>query len=40
MNVAIPAIFHNAFWIILLTGVVLGMGLLGFASWRLRSWRK
>jgi len=40
MNVEIPAIFHNAFWIILLTGVVLGMGLLGFASWRLRSWRK
>ena len=40
MNVEIPQIFQNAFWVILLAGMALGLGLLGYAGWKLSGRKK
>ena len=40
MNVEIPEVFRDAFWIILLAGMAFGLGLLVFAGWKLRDWMK
>lgn len=40
MNVEIPQIFQNAFWIILLAGMSLGLGLLVYAGWKFSGRKK